>query len=94
MTTISLEYLFNSLIIDTHKGRNVENFDVPAAYLNADMLEGKFIFINIEGKFVEIMCELNPKHKKNVRVENGVKVLYLKLLKIIYRFMDFCSTMV
>ena len=30
------------------------------------------------------MCKVNPKHKKNVRVENEVKVLYLRLLKALY----------
>ena len=34
------------------------------------------------------MCEVNPKHKKNVRVENGVKVLYLLLLKSLYGCME------
>ena len=58
-----------------HEGRDVAIFDVPAAYLNEDMLEDKFILLKIEVEFVDIMCEVNPEHKKNVRVENGVKVL-------------------
>ena len=54
------------------------------AYLNADTPEDKFISLNIEGEFVEIMCKVNSKHKKNVRVDNGVTVLYLQLLKALY----------
>ena len=34
------------------------------------------------------MCKVNPKHKKNVRVDNGVKVLYLRLLKALYGCME------
>ena len=34
------------------------------------------------------MCKLNPKHKKCVHVENGVKVLYICLLKDIYGCME------
>ena len=34
------------------------------------------------------MCEVNPEHKKNVRVENGVNVLYLRLLKALYGCME------
>ena len=34
------------------------------------------------------MCKVNPEHKKNVRVENGVKLLYLNLLKELYGCMD------
>ena len=55
-------------------------FNVPGSYLNSDIPEDKFILLNIEGGFVDIMCEVNPKHKKIVRVENGVKVIYLQLM--------------
>ena len=37
---------------------------------------------------MDIMCEVNPEHKKNVCVENGVKVLYLRLLKALYGCME------
>ena len=66
----------------------MEIFDVPRAYLNADITEDKFILLKIEGYFVDIMCEVNPEHKKNVCVENGVKVLYLRLLKALYGCME------
>ena len=42
----------------------------------------------IEGEFLDIMCEVNPKHKKNVCVENGVKLLYLRLMKSLYGCME------
>ena len=48
----------------------------------------KFILLKIEGEFVDIMCGVNPKHKKNVHVENLVTVLYIRLLKAIYRYME------
>ena len=35
-------------------------FDVPGAYLNADMLEDKFVLLKLEDEFVDIMCEVNP----------------------------------
>ena len=53
------------------------------------MPEYKSVFLNIEGEFVDIRYEVNPKHKKNVRVENGVKVLYLQLLKALYGCMEY-----
>ena len=40
-----LEALFNSNIIDTHKGREMGIFYVPGSYLNADMPEEKFIIL-------------------------------------------------
>ena len=81
--------MFTSLIIDAHERRDVSIFDVPGAYLNADTTEYKFILLKIEGEFVDIMCEVNPKHKKNVRLENGVKVLYLRILKALYGCMEY-----
>ena len=79
---------FTRLIIDAHEWIYVAIFDVPGAYLNADMPEDKFILLNIEGEFVDIMWEVNPKHKKHVHVENGVKVLYLRLMKYLYVCME------
>ena len=61
---------------------------VPGAYLNDDIPEYKFILLNVEGEFLNIMCEVNPKHNKNVRVENGVKLLYISLLKALYGCME------
>ena len=63
-------------------------FDVPGTYLNAEIPEDKFILLNIEGEFVDIICEVNPKHKKNICAENGVKLLYLRLLKALYGCME------
>ena len=59
-------------------------FDVPEAYLNDDMSKDKSIILNIEGESVDIMCEVNPEHRKNVRMEHVVKLLYLRLLKVLY----------
>ena len=64
------------------------NFDVPGAYLNADIPEDKFILLKIEGEFVDIMCEVKPKHRENLCVYNGVKVLYLRLLRALYGYME------
>ena len=62
--TIYLEDLFTSLIIDANKGRYLAIYDVLGAYLNADMPNDKFIMLKFEGEIVDIMCKLNPKHKK------------------------------
>ena len=59
-------------------------FDFPGAYLNTDIPEEKFIIFRIEGEFIDIMREVNLEHSKNVRVENGVTLLYLRLLTDLY----------
>ena len=53
------------------------------------MPEGKFFLLNIEGEFVEIMCEVNPEHQKILRVDNRVKLLYLRLLISLYVCMEY-----
>ena len=54
--------MFNSIIINAQEERDVEIFDVPGAYLNADVPEDNFTLLKIEDKFVDIMYEVNPKH--------------------------------
>ena len=66
----------------------MEIFDVPGSYLNSDMPEDKLIFLKIKGEFSDIMCELNPEKKKNVRVGNEVKVIQLQLMKALYGCME------
>ena len=44
-----MEYLLSIIMIDAHEGRDVENFDVPRTYLNADMPEVKFVVFKIGG---------------------------------------------
>ena len=80
---ISLKSLFISLVIDAHEGIYVKKI-VPGSYPNPDVPEDKFILLNIEVEFMDIICEVNPNHKKDVRVENGVKVIYLPILKDLY----------
>ena len=52
---IYLEALFISLIVDARELRDTAIFCVPGPYLNSDMPEDKFIILNTEGGFLEIM---------------------------------------
>ena len=40
--------------------------------------------MRLVGRFVDIMCEVNPEYKQYVRYERGIKVLYLRVLRAIY----------
>ena len=62
--TLQLESLFLSLMIDVMEGRDVAIFDVPGAYLHAEMPKDKKILMKFRGNFVDIMCKVNPEHKK------------------------------
>ena len=77
--TISLESIMALLLINAYEERDVTIFDVPGAYLHADVQEEKFAILKIEGDFVDIMCDVNPEYKPYVRYEHGKKVLYVRI---------------
>ena len=82
--TVGLESILSTLLVDAHEGRAVGIFDIPGAYLHAEMPKEKLVIMKLRGEFVDIMCEVNPKYKPFVKIENGKKVLYLRVLRAIY----------
>jgi hypothetical protein len=80
--TVSADALMLSLLIDAHEQRDVATADVAGAYLHAEMED--FTLLKMEGESVDIMCDVCEDYRKYVCVENGKKVLYLKLLKALY----------
>ena len=86
--TISLEALIATMMIDAFKGQRVATFDVPGAYLQTNLPEEKFALLKLEGQFVDIMCEVNPEYITYVIFKNGVKILYLKIIKAIYGMIE------
>ena len=81
---ISLEAIFSSLIIYAHEGREVYNFDTPGAYLHTDIPKDKQILLKLRNNSVDIMCDVNEEHKKNMVIENKKRVLYINIVRAIY----------
>ena len=86
--TVSLDGLLLTAMIAAYEKRNVVTFDIPSAFLQADIAKDKLRILKLEGKYVDIMCEVNPEYKPNVRVENGKKVLYIQILKALYGMIE------
>ena len=80
--TVATDALLLSILIDAHEGRDVATADVADAYLKAYMTD--LVIMKFTGETVDILCKMNPKHRKFVVVENGVRVLYVKLIKALY----------
>ncbi|KAI2510045.1 Reverse transcriptase (RNA-dependent DNA polymerase) [Fragilaria crotonensis] len=80
--TVSKDALMLSILIDAYENRDVGTADVVGAYLKAFMDD--YVLMKFVGASVDILCEMNPEHIKNVAIENGVKVLYVRLIKAIY----------
>ena len=81
---MSLESIIATLVIDAYERRHVVIADVSGAYLHAEMPSDKRVLLKLVGKFIDIMCEVNLEYKKYVRYENGVKILYLRILRALY----------
>ena len=80
--TVAKDALMLSILIDAHEGRDVATADVAGAYLKAYMDD--YVLMKFNGASVDILCKLNPNHTENVTLENGVKVLYVRLIKALY----------
>ena len=82
--TASLEAIISTLLIDVFEEHDVAICNIPGAYLHAKMPEEHQVILKIKGQFVDIMCQVNKEFEKDVMFENGVKVLYLKVIRAIY----------
>ena len=82
--TVSLKGLLATLMIDAKEDQMVNTFDVPGAFLQAPMPEGKNVLLKMKNEFVDIMCRVNPEHLPNVWYEGKTKVLYLQVDRAIY----------
>ena len=81
---VSMEGLLLTFLIAAYEGRKVVSFDIPGAFLQAEMSEDKLLLLKFRDVFVDMMCEINPEHKKNIIYENGKQVLYMKIVRALY----------
>ena len=82
--TVTLEGIFTTLLIGAYEGRKFISFDIPGAFLQAEMAEDKLVLLKMYGRIAEMMCEVNPGYRKHLRQENGKTVLYMKVIRAIY----------
>ena len=76
-----MELLFTTLLVEFFEGRDVATFDIPGAYLHADIPEDKTVIFKLKRRFVSIMCEINLEYKQHVNIEGKTSVLYLSVLR-------------
>ena len=70
------------LLIDAMENRVMGCGDIPGAYLQAKMRD--FVVLKYTGESVDILCKVNPEYENFVTIENGKRVIYLRLLKALY----------
>ena len=67
--TVGLESLMAKLLIGAHEGRTFISFDVPGAFLQAEMEDNKKVLLKLKGDFVDTMRDINPEFKTHVKYE-------------------------
>jgi hypothetical protein len=83
--TVSIYALMTSCLMDAIEGRKVATCDIPGAFLQADWPAERDCYIKFEGAMVSMICDIDPKYKKDVVYgKNGRKYLYAKLTKAVY----------
>ena len=82
--TVATESVFITAIINGHKGCNIACFDIPGAFLHADVNED--ITMVFKGRLVELMVQVVPNlYSLYITVDrNGTAILYVKIQKALY----------
>ena len=80
--TVSTDALMLSIIVEAYERRDIGTADVVGAYLRAFMDD--YVIMKFVGASVKLLCQINPKYQKHVVKENGVDVLYVRLIKALY----------
>jgi hypothetical protein len=83
--TVSIYALMTSCLMDALEGRKVATCDIPGAFLQADWPADRDCYLKFEGAMVSMICDIDPKYKKNVIYgKNSRKFIYAKLTKAVY----------
>ena len=81
--TVSTEAVFLTAIVDAWENRKVAVLDVPGAFMQVEMDE--LVHVWFEGEMVDKLLEIDHDlYAGYVSVENGKKVMYVELLKVLY----------
>jgi hypothetical protein len=81
--TVAIESVMLSCVIDAMERRDVATVDIPGAFMHADMDDE--VHMRLEGKMAELLVQLDPeRYSPHIVIENGKKVLYVKLKKALY----------
>ena len=91
-STVKLESLVLSLLIDIQENMDVATADVVGAYLIADMDD--HVIVKLMWESVDIMCKENPKYRKYVGRENGKKGIICETIAGSIRMHAIRTTMV
>jgi hypothetical protein len=79
--TVGSESVFITTVIDAYQGRDVACFNIPGAFLHADV--NKDITMVLQGRLAELMVQVEPNlYRKYITADRkGTAILYIKMQK-------------
>jgi hypothetical protein len=81
--TVSIEAVLITAVIDAKEERDVAVIDIPLAFVQTEMDDE--VLMIMRGRLAEIMAAVAPEiYNKYITIENGIKLLYVKLLMALY----------
>ena len=82
--TVATELVFITAVIDAQEGCDIACFDIPGAFLHADV--NKDISMVLKGRLAELMVQVAPNlYRKYITVNRkGTAILYVKMQKALY----------
>ena len=89
--TAATESIMLTGVIDAKQGRDVITLDIPNAFVQTSIPQGKSdekIIMKIRWALVDMLVEMSPEtYKEHVIYDNNKKVLYVRMLKALYGMM-------
>ena len=81
---VATESVFITAVIDAHEGRDIACFDIPGAFLHANI--DKDITMVPKGRLAELMVQVVPNlYTKYITFDKkGAAILYVKMQKALY----------
>ena len=78
--------MFLTVVIDAWENRKVAVLDVPGAFMQVDMDE--LVHVRFQGEMVDKLLGIDHDlYTSYVTVEKGERVMYVELLKVLYRIL-------
>ncbi|CAJ1937353.1 unnamed protein product [Cylindrotheca closterium] len=82
------EAITTTCVIDAHKGRDIMTLAMPNAFIQTYMPDAKEgedrVYMKITGMMVQILIDMAPEYREYVVLENGKRVIYVRVLRAIY----------
>jgi hypothetical protein len=75
--TVSIDALFATCLVDAAEGRDVVTCDIPSAFMQADINEEVFLWL--DGEIALLLIKVDPTYARFLTYENGWPVIYALL---------------